>query len=203
MKSKEINRSLLGNYTSVIQSLDKSLTLNTTASNIDNNKNKTNSNIDLTTADWKTYENKQYNFSLKYPSTWNIKDSSIPFFSELGLKISAPYDPTAPNPTEYVTLDVLKETGSSLDSFSKSVIDGMKYTTINFKLLKNEDVYINDIPSKKMEYTQYVPFFNMVKLNYLIKVGDNLFTFTFGEDMQTYTKYLDKIESIIKTFKIT
>jgi ubiquitin-protein ligase len=87
MKSKEINRSLLDNYTTVIQSLDKLLTLNTTASNIDNDRNKTNSNIDSTTADWKTYENKQYNFSLKYPSTWNIKDSSIPFFSEMGLKI--------------------------------------------------------------------------------------------------------------------
>jgi hypothetical protein len=96
---------------------------------------------------------------------------------------------------------VLKETGSSLNSFSKSFIDGMKYTTINFKLIK-KDVYINDIHAKRIEHTQYVPFFNMVKLNYLIKVDDNLFTFTFGEDMQTYTKYLDKIESIIKTFDI-
>ena len=131
---------------------------------------------------------------MKYPSTWKVENDPTPF-SIIGLKISAPYNPDSPNYTEYVTLDLSEK----IDPVS--FMDDMKHMYPGFELLKNEDVNINNHPSKKMEYIQALPDFKMEKLNYLIQAGENTFTFTYGEDLETYPRYVDKIESLINTFE--
>ena len=39
-------------------------------------------------------------------------------------------------------------------------------------------------------------------LNYVILLDKNVFRFTYGEDYETYPKYLDTIEKIVKSFQI-
>jgi hypothetical protein len=151
--------------------------------------------------DWLLYKNEVYNFQISYPISWNVIDASIPI-SEFGLRFSAPYNVSSHNINEMVTLDILKtDQIYPGDTYSKLIINSKAFQEY-YKLITFDDVDINGIPAKKIEYINDEFSIPLKMLNYVIVVDRNVFTFTYGEDFETYPKFLNTIEKIVKSFQI-
>jgi len=107
------------------------------------------------------------------------------------------------NINEMVTLDILK-TGQiiypDVDTYTNLIINSDTFQEY-YKLLTFDDIEINGIPAKKIEYSTGDEFPIPLMLNYVILLDRNVFRFIYVEDFETYPKYLDTIEKIVKSFQ--
>ena len=151
--------------------------------------------------DWILYRNGVYNFQISYPNNWNVIDALIPP-SEFGLRFIAQYNESSYNINEMVTLDIFKEDQiyPDVDAYTKSIINSKTFNEYA-KLITFDDVDINGIPAKKIEYINDEYYIPLKMLNYVMLIDRNVFVFTYGEDFEIYPKFLNTIEKIVKSFK--
>jgi hypothetical protein len=144
----------------------------------------------------------KFPLELKDGSKLYVIDASIPT-SEFGLRFSAPYNESSYNINEMVTLDILKtdQIYPDVDSYTKSIINSKTFNEYA-KLITFDDVDINGIPAKKIEYINDEYYIPLKMLNYVMLIDRNVFVFTYGEDFEIYPKFLNTIEKIVKSFQI-
>lgn len=89
------------------------------------------------TADWKTYTNKDYGFSLKYPQEWTVEETTIippngvgPSFSEGGVGVKwgvsvYNFDGRSISNDEYKTLPILENANYDFEALQTLNVDGI------------------------------------------------------------------------------
>jgi hypothetical protein len=147
---------------------------------------------DNKTKDWKTYENKEYGFSIKYPKEFLIKESSTKMGSLIAYIYRSEYENTIGT---YPRISINLESGLNLDIeswykkvHSSSISAGATY--INTKIMGINSIKVEDPLGESTQVVYYIPYQNKVySLSHDIGVSGDLLkiidTFKFIETDET------------------
>ena len=161
------------------------------------------------TANWKTYQDTDYGFEIKYPSNWTTFEET-PKTSVMGINI----------PTLKVTLSSPREGGNdifqehivilasflpikaSLNQASDFTLDQVKTVVKDLTIIASIDTTFLNLPARKVIITGKINEVNVKESLIFILNGNKSYAIICAAEATKYQNYLNIFNKIIETFKL-
>lgn len=145
-----------------------------------------------------TFESKEKNFSITYPSTWKKKE--IP---KLDLVLFAPLKAAAKEPQASMNVVSEKvEPGVLLDLLYNDSIENLSKALQQVKIIKSGDIKLSGIPAKWVRYTHVMQDNKFEVLQYFMVVKDTVYLVTFSAKAEAFEEFQPVFERVVASFKL-
>lgn len=145
---------------------------------------------------WKTYENRQFGFSMLYPANWNITqyNTSMLDITHYIARIS----------DYHTNLNIFAEELSkniTVKEYARKIYNSVKEGSPFFERINDSESRVDHIPAWKMEYKYNFPDFTGKHLNIVFIKGIMAFQIDYSSKESNYDGNLPKIEKMIDSFR--
>jgi hypothetical protein len=155
------------------------------------------------------YDNNRFNFSIEYPSTWNLREIPNASVENLfNIEIITPFSDTQDMIQEKFLLSINKLPQNV--TFKKYVDDALKQfnkTYTAFKLISDKTTNEDNLPSRTISYSYVAGMIPMstkiVMTHEIFFYNDKIYVLSFGTHPDKYYDFLPIAEKIFDSFSIT
>ena len=157
-----------------------------------------------------TYNNSKFNFSIQYPSAWNITENK--FHPELEnisstIEIMSPFEGSQNLLQEKFLISINKLQGNvTFSDYVDNALNEFKNEYRDFQLISNNSTMIDNHNGRKLSYSYIAgvdPLSIKLIMNHnIILDGNKVYVLTFGTPPDKYYDYLSIIQKMINSFKI-
>ena len=156
-----------------------------------------------------TYNNSKLNFSIQYPSNWEINERK--FNSELEnisstIEIKSPFEGPQDLVQEQfiISLNRLQE-NITFNEYIDNALNQFKNEYRDFKLISNNSTIIDNHNARKLSYSYTAgvdPLSIKLIMNHnIITDGNKVYVLSFGTPPDKYYNYINIIQTMINSFK--
>jgi hypothetical protein len=174
------------------------------------------SNLEITSAfslddstTFLTYNNSKLNFSIQYPSNWEVNERK--FNSELEnisstIEIKSPFEGPQDLVQEQfiISLNRLQE-NITFNEYIDNALNQFKNEYRDFKLISNNSTIIDNHNARKLSYSYTAgvdPLSVKLIMNHnIISDGNKVYVLSFGTPPDKYYNYINIIQTMINSFK--
>jgi hypothetical protein len=157
-----------------------------------------------------TYNNSKLNFSIQYPSNWEVNERK--FNSELEnisstIEIKSPFEGPQDLVQEQfiISLNRLQE-NITFNEYIDNALNQFKNEYRDFKLISNNLTIIDNHNARKLSYSYTAgvdPLSVKLIMNHnIISDGNKVYVLSFGTPPDKYYNYINIIQTMINSFKI-
>ncbi|MDX1370984.1 MAG: hypothetical protein R3321_00850 [Nitrososphaeraceae archaeon] len=153
------------------------------------------------------YSNTEYDFSIKYPSSWNlseIKSKSIE--NLLNVEIKSDFDGPRDMIQEKFVISINKLHGLDLNKYVDEALKQFNSTYQEFKLISDEFSEKDNIQSRIISYSYLagIPPIStkLVMTTEIFSYGDKVYVLSFGTPPNKYYDTLPVMNEIFESFQI-
>lgn len=170
------------------------------------------------TANWKTYTNEKYGFSIKYPSDWNYEEKTKTSSTDEGIKLTSPESAKKLSDCKsdaskkgmcYIFADIdVSWYRSFQDSGQYTAMESKKATTLNdWAATVSTDIAKNVTKSTNEKGVQFVEAQMQADPSYLLAAttnnSNNLVNLNFLNHQNTFSELTSTEKQILSTFQFT
>jgi len=156
-----------------------------------------------------TYNNSKLNFSIQYPSNWEVNERK--FNSELEnisstIEIKSPFEGPQDLVQEQfiISLNRLQE-NITFNEYIDNALNQFKNEYRDFKLISNNSTIIDNHNARKLSYSYTAgvdPLSVKLIMNHnIISDGNKVYVLSFGTPPDKYYNYINIIQTMINSFK--
>ena len=156
-----------------------------------------------------TYNNSKLNFSIQYPSDWEINERK--FNPELGnisstIEIKSPFEGPQDLVQEQflISLNRLQE-NNTFNEYVDNALNQFKNEYRDFQLISNNSTIIDNHNARKLSYSYLAgedPLsINLIMNHNIISDGNKVYVLSFGTPPDKYYNYINIIQTMINSFK--
>jgi hypothetical protein len=157
-----------------------------------------------------TYNNSKFNFSIQYPSAWNIAENKIhPELENISstIEINSPFEGSQDLLQEKFLISINKLQGNvTFSDYVDNALNEFKNEYKDFHLISNNSTMIDNHNARKLSYSYIAgvdPLSIKLIMNHnIILDGNKVYVLTFGTPPDKYYDYLIIIQKMINSFKI-
>ena len=157
-----------------------------------------------------TYNNSKLNFSIQYPSNWEVNERK--FNSELEnisstIEIKSSFEGPQDLVQEQfiISLNRLQE-NITFNEYIDNALNQFKNEYRDFKLISNNSTMIDNHNGRKLSYSYIAGVdplsIKLIMNHYIISDGNKVYVLSFGTPPDKYYEYLSIIQKMINSFKI-
>ena len=156
------------------------------------------------------YNNSKLNFSIQYPSNWEITERKfnpeLENFSST-VEIKSPFEDPQDLVQEQlvISLNILHE-NTTFDEYIDNALNQFKNEYRDFQLISNNSTIIDNHNARKLSYSYLAgedPLsINLIMNHNIISDGNKVYVLSFGTPPDKYYNYLNIIQTMINSFKI-
>ena len=156
------------------------------------------------------YTNSKFNFSIQYPSTWNLTENKL--HPELA-NTSGPIEITSPfeGPKDLlqekflININKLKE-NLTFNAYVDNALNEFKNEYRDFKLISNNSTMTDNHNERKLSYSYTAGIqplsIKLIMDHNIILDGNKVYVLTFGIPPDKYYEYLSIVQKMVNSFKI-
>lgn len=157
-----------------------------------------------------TYNNSQLNFSIQYPSTWDVIDNKFqPELENISstIEIKSPFEGSQDLLQEEFLISINKlQEKITFDDYVDNALNEFKNEYRDFQLISNNSTMIDNHNGRKLSYS-YIAGVDPVSIKLImnhtiISDGNKVYVLSFGTPPEKYYEYLSIINKMINSFKI-
>jgi hypothetical protein len=157
-----------------------------------------------------TYNNSKYNFSIQYPSTWELIESRVPPEVEntsSSIEIKSPFEGAQDLLQEELLISINKlEENITFNDYVDNALNEFKNEYKDFQLISNNLTNIDNHDGRKLSYSYIAgegPLSIKLIMNHnIISDGNKVYVLSFGTPPNKYYEYSSLIQKIINSFNI-
>jgi hypothetical protein len=157
-----------------------------------------------------TYNNSRLNFSIQYPSTWNIAENKFhPDVENISstIEITSPFEGTQDLLQEKFIISINKLQGNlTFNNYVDNALNEFKNNYRDFQLISNNSTMSDNHNERKISYSYIAgvePLSIKLIMNHnIILDGNKVYVLTFGTPPDKYYDYLSIIKKMVNSFKI-
>jgi hypothetical protein len=156
------------------------------------------------------YTNSKFNFSIQYPSAWNITESkSHPELANTSstIEITSPFEGSKDLLQEKFLININQlEENITFNAYVDNALNEFKNAYRDFQLISNNSTMIDNHNGRKLSYSYIAgidPLSIKLIMNHnIISDGNKVYVLTFGTPPDKYYEYLGIIQKMVNSFKI-
>ncbi len=157
-----------------------------------------------------TYNNSQLNFSIQYPSTWDVIDNKFqPELENISstIEIKSPFEGSKDLLQEafLISLNKLLE-NITFNDYVDNALTEFKNEYRDFQLISNNSTMIDNHNGRKLSYSYIAGVdplsIKLIMNHYIISDGNKVYVLSFGTPPDKYYEYLGIMQKMINSFKI-
>jgi len=157
-----------------------------------------------------TYNNSKFNFSIQYPSTWDISENKFhPALENISstIEIKSPFEGSQDLLQEKFLISINKlQENITFNDYVDNALNEFKNEYKDFKLISNNSTMIDNHNGKKLAYS-YIAGVDPVSIKLImnhniIPDGNKVYVLSFATPPDKYYEYLSIIQKMINSFKI-
>ena len=157
-----------------------------------------------------TYNNSKLNFSIQYPSDWEINERNFtPELENISstIEIKSPFEGPQDLVQEQflISLNILQE-NNTFNEYVDNALNQFKNEYRDFKLISNNSTIIDNHNARKVSYSYTAgvdPLSIKLIMNHnIISDGNKVYVLSFGTPPDKYYNYINIIQTMINSFKI-
>lgn len=157
-----------------------------------------------------TYNNSKFNFSIQYPSTWDISENKFhPALENISstIEIKSPFEGSQDLLQEKFLISINKlQENITFNDYVDNALNELKNEYRDFKLISNNSTMIDNHNGKKLAYSYVAgvdPLSIKLIMNHnIISDGNKVYVLSFATPPDKYYEYLSIIQKMINSFKI-
>lgn len=157
-----------------------------------------------------TYNNSQLNFSIQYPSTWDVIDNkSHPELENISrtIEIKSPFEGSQDLLQEAFLISINKLMENiTFNDYVDNALTEFKNEYRDFQLISNNSTMIDNHNGRKLSYSYIAGVdplsIKLIMNHYIISDGNKVYVLSFGTPPDKYYEYLSIIQKMINSFKI-
>ena len=157
-----------------------------------------------------TYNNSKFNFSIQYPSTWDISENKFhPALKNISstIEITSPFEGSQDLLQEKFLISINKlQENITFNDYVDNALNEFKNEYREFKLISNNSTMIDNHNGKKLAYSYVAgvdPLSIKLIMNHnIISDGNKVYVLSFATPPDKYYEYLSIIQKMINSFKI-
>lgn len=157
-----------------------------------------------------TYNNSQLNFSIQYPSTWDVIDNKFqPELENISstIEIKSPFEGSQDLLQEEFLISINKlQEKITFDDYVDNALNEFKNEYRDFQLISNNSTMIDNHNGRKLSYSYLAgvdpAIIKLIMEHNIISDGNNVYVLSFGTPPDKYYEYLSIIHKMINSFKI-
>ncbi len=157
-----------------------------------------------------TYNSSKLNFSIQYPSNWEVTEKSInPQIENISktIEIKSPFEGSQDLVQEkfIISLNNLQK-NITFNDYVNNALNQFKKNYKDFKLISNDSAIIDNHHSRKLSYSYTAGVdplsIKLIMTHYIISDWNKVYVLSFGTPPDKYYGYINTIEKMINSFKI-
>ena len=157
-----------------------------------------------------TYNNSKLNFSIQYPSTWELVENKVhPELENISstIEIKSPFEGSQDLLQEEFLISINKlQEKITFDDYVDNALNEFKNEYRDFQLISNNSTMIDNLNGRKLSYS-YIAGVDPVSIKLImnhsiILDGNKVYVLSFGTPPEKYYEYLSIINKMINSFKI-
>lgn len=157
-----------------------------------------------------TYNNSKLNFSIQYPSNWEITErifnSQIENISKT-IEIKSPFEGSQDLIQEQFIISLNKlQNNITFNDYVNNALNQFKKEYRDFKLISNDSTIIDNHNTIKLSYSYIAGVdplsIKLIMTHYIISDGNQVYVLSFGTPPDKYYDYINTIDNMINSFKI-
>lgn len=157
-----------------------------------------------------TYNNSQLNFSIQYPSTWDVIDNKFqPELENISstIEIKSPFEGSQDLLQEAFLISINKLIENiTFNDYVDNALTQFKNEYRDFQLISNNSTMIDNHNGRKLSYSYIAGVdplsIKLIMNHYIISDGNKVYVLSFGTPPDKYYEYLSIIQKMINSFKI-
>ncbi|HEX6646414.1 MAG TPA: PsbP-related protein [Nitrososphaeraceae archaeon] len=157
-----------------------------------------------------TYNNSQLNFSIQYPSTWDVIDNKFqPELENISstIEIKSPFEGSQDLLQEAFLISINKLMENiTFNDYVDNALTQFKNEYRDFQLISNNSTMIDNHNGRKLSYSYIAGVdplsIKLIMNHYIISDGNKVYVLSFGTPPDKYYEYLSIIQKMINSFKI-
>ena len=156
------------------------------------------------------YTNSKFNFSIQYPSTWNLTENKLhPELANTSstIEITSPFEGSKDLLQEKFLININKlQENITFNEYVDNALNEFKNEYRDFKLISNNSTIIDNHNGRKLSYSYLAgiaPLSIKLIMNHnIISDGNKVYVLTFGTPPDKYYEYLSSVQKMVNSFKI-
>ena len=157
-----------------------------------------------------TYNNSKFNFSIQYPSTWELVENKVhPELENISstIEIKSPFEGSQDLLQEEFLISINKlQEKITFDDYVDNALNEFKNEYRDFQLISNNSTMIDNHNGRKLSYS-YIAGVDPVSIKLImnhtiISDGNKVYVLSFGTPPEKYYEYLSIINKMVNSFKI-
>src|SRR5687767_14452838 len=157
-----------------------------------------------------TYNNSQLNFSIQYPSTWDVIDNKLqPELENISstIEIKSPFEGSQDLLQEAFLISINKLMENiTFNDYVDNALTQFKNEYRDFQLISNNSTMIDNHNGRKLSYS-YIAGVDPLRIklimnHYIISDGNKVYVLSFGTPPDKYYEYVSIINKMVNSFKI-
>ncbi|MGZ8855311.1 MAG: PsbP-related protein [Nitrososphaeraceae archaeon] len=157
-----------------------------------------------------TYNNSKFNFSIQYPSTWDISENKFhPALENISstIEIKSPFEGSQDLLQEKFLISINKlQENITFNDYVDNALNEFKNEYRDFKLISNNSTMIDNHNGKKLAYSYIAGVdplsIKLIMNHHIISDGNKVYVLSFATPPDKYYEYLSIIQKMINSFKI-
>jgi hypothetical protein len=161
-------------------------------------------------ASFSNYTNSKFNFSIQYPSAWNLTENKLhPELANTSstIEITSPFEGSKDLLQEKFLININKlQENITFNEYVDNALNEFKNEYRDFKLISNNSTIIDNHNGTKLSYSYLAgiaPLSIKLIMNHnIISDGNKVYVLTFGTPPDKYYEYLSSVQKMVNSFKI-
>ena len=157
-----------------------------------------------------TYNNSKLNFSIQYPSNWEITESKFnPEMENISstIEIISPFEGGQDLIQEQVVISLNRlQKNIKFNEYVDNAFNQFKNEYRDFKLISNNSTIIDNHNARKLSYSYIAGVdplsIKLIMNHHIISDGNKVYVLSFGTPPDKYYNYINIIQTMINSFKI-
>ena len=157
-----------------------------------------------------TYNNSKLNFSIQYPSNWEITESKFnPEMENISstIEIISPFEGGQDLIQEQFVISLNRlQKNITFNEYVDNAFNQFKNEYRDFKLISNNSTIIDNHNARKLSYSYIAGVdplsIKLIMNHHIISDGNKVYVLSFGTPPDKYYDYINIIQKMINSFKI-
>ena len=157
-----------------------------------------------------TYNNSQLNFSIQYPSTWDVIDNKFqPELENISstIEIKSPFEGSQDLLQEAFLISINKLMENiTFNDYVDNALTQFKNEYRDFQLISNNSTMIDNHNGRKLSYSYIAGVdplsIKLIMNHHIVSDGNKVYVLSFGTPPDKYYEYLSIMQKMINSFKI-